>query len=53
MNKILVIGAKGQLGQSFQYWGPHFPHFKMLFKDLPEFNLLNQDQLDQKMGLNI
>ena len=46
MNKILVIGAKGQLGQSFQYWGPHFPHFKMLFKDLPEFNLLNQDQLE-------
>jgi dTDP-4-dehydrorhamnose reductase len=47
MTKILVIGAKGQLGQSFQYWGPHFPHFKMLFKDLPEFNLLDQDQLER------
>ena len=32
MNKILIIGAKGQLGQSFQYWAPHFPHFKFYFK---------------------
>ena len=47
MTKILVIGANGQLGQSFQYWGPHFLHFKMLFKDLPELNLLDQDQLER------
>ena len=47
MTKILVIGANGQLGQSFQYWAPHFPHFKMLFEDLPEFNLLDQDQLER------
>jgi len=46
MTKTLIIGANGQLGQSFQYLGPHFPHFKMLFKDLPEFNLLDQDQLE-------
>ena len=32
MTKVLVIGAKGQLGQSFQYWAPHFPHFKFFFK---------------------
>jgi dTDP-4-dehydrorhamnose reductase len=47
MTKILVIGAQGQLGQSFQYWAPHFPNFKILFKDLPEFNLLDQDQLER------
>lgn len=47
MTKILIIGANGQLGQSFQYWAPYFPHFKFFFKDLPEFNLLNQDQLEQ------
>jgi dTDP-4-dehydrorhamnose reductase len=47
MTKILVIGANGQLGQSFQYWAPHFPNFKILFKDLPEFNLLDQDQLER------
>ena len=47
MIKILVIGANGQLGQSFQYWAPHFPHFKFFFKDLPEFNLLDQEQLKQ------
>jgi len=47
MTKVLVIGAKGQLGQSFQYWAPHFPHFKFFFKDLPEFNLLDENQLEQ------
>ena len=47
MTKILVIGAKGQLGKSFQYWAPHFPHFEFIFKDLPEFNILNLEQLEQ------
>ena len=47
MIKILLIGAKGQLGQSIQYWASHFPHFKFSFKDLPEFNFLDQNQLDQ------
>ncbi|MGB2313406.1 MAG: dTDP-4-dehydrorhamnose reductase, partial [Flavobacteriaceae bacterium] len=47
MTKILVIGAKGQLGQSFQYWAPHFPDFEFFFKDLPEFNLLEHEQLEQ------
>ena len=45
MTKILVIGANGQLGQSFQYWAPYFPNFKIFFEDLPEFNLLDRDQL--------
>ena len=47
MIKILVIGANGQLGQSFQYWAPDFPHFKFFFKDLPEFDLLDHEQLEQ------
>ncbi len=47
MTKILVIGAKGQLGKSFQYWAPYFPHFEFIFKDLPEFNILNLEQLEQ------
>tara|TARA_B100001175_G_C19509020_1_gene642552 strand:+ start:179 stop:1039 length:861 start_codon:yes stop_codon:yes gene_type:complete len=47
MTKVLVIGAKGQLGQSFQYWAPHFPHFKFFFKDLPEFNLFDENQVEQ------
>lgn len=47
MTKILVIGANGQLGQSFQYWAPHSPNFKFSFKDLPELNLLDHDQLEQ------
>ena len=47
MTKILVIGAQGQLGQSFQYWAPHFPNFKILFKDLPELDLLDGDQLER------
>ena len=52
MNKILLIGAKGQLGQSFQYWAPHFPNFKFYFKDLPELNLLDQNQLKKFFNLN-
>ena len=47
MTKLLVIGAKGQLGQSFQYWAPHFPNFEFYFNDLPEFNLLDQGQMEQ------
>ncbi len=47
MTKILVIGASGQLGQSFQYWAPCFPNFKMLFKALPELDLLDGDKLER------
>ena len=47
MTKILVIGAKGQLGQSFQYWAPHFTDFEFFFKDLPEFNILKHQQLEK------
>ncbi len=47
MTKVLVIGSKGQLGQSFQNWAPHFPYFQFFFEDLPEFNLLDQGQMEQ------
>ena len=47
MTKILVIGAQGQLGQSFQYWAPYFPDFEFYFKDLPQFDLLDHQQLYQ------
>lgn len=52
MTKILVIGAQGQLGQSFQYWAPHFLDFEFFFKDLPKFNLLDHDQLEQYFKSN-
>ena len=47
MTKVLVIGAQGQLGQSFQYWAPHFPDFEFFFKDLPQLDLLDYHQLHQ------
>ena len=47
MTRILVIGAKGQLGQSFQYWAPHYPNFEFFFKDLPELNILDKEQLEK------
>lgn len=47
MTKILVIGTNGQLGQSFQYWARYFPNFKILFKDVPELDLLDGDQLER------
>ena len=46
MIKILVTGANGQLGQSFQYWAPAFVDFKFFFYDLPELNLLYHKQLE-------
>ena len=52
MTKILVIGAQGQLGQSFQYWAPHFLDFEFFFKDLPKLNLLDHDQLEQYFKSN-
>ena len=50
MTRVLVLGAGGQLGQSFQYWAPHFPDFEFLFKDLPEFNLLDHGQMEQYLN---
>ena len=46
MINILVTGANGQLGQSFQYWAPDFVDFKFYFYDLPELNLLDHKQLE-------
>ena len=46
MINILVTGANGQLGQSFQYWAPDFVDFKFYFCDLPELNLLDHKQLE-------
>ena len=47
MTKVLVIGAKGQLGQSFQYCATQFPGFEFFFKDLPQLDLLDNQQLHQ------
>ena len=52
MTKVLVIGAKGQLGQSFQYWAPYFNDFEFSLKDLPELNLLDHEQLEQYIKTN-
>jgi len=52
MTKILVIGSQGQLGKSFQYCATDFTDFEFFFKDLPEFNLLDQDQLEHFFKLN-
>lgn len=47
MPKILVIGARGQLGQSFRYWASDFAHFDFDFQDLPEFDLSQVEQLQR------
>jgi dTDP-4-dehydrorhamnose reductase len=39
------------LGQSYQYWAPHFPNFKIIFKALPELDLSDGDQLEQYFRL--
>ena len=47
MAKILVIGTKGKLGKSYQYWSPYYPNFEFFFKDLPELNILDKEQLEE------
>ena len=43
--RVLVIGAKGQLGQSFKYCSKNFSSFNFSFEDLPNFDLLDHEQL--------
>ena len=52
MNKILVIGAHGQLGQSFHHWAPQYPDFQFFFEDLPTFDLLNRESVVQYFESN-
>ncbi len=47
MNRVLVIGAHGQLGQSFRHWTPQYPNFQFFFEDLPAFDLLDREFLRQ------
>ena len=39
MNKILVTGAKGQLGSEIKMLAPNYPHFDFIFTDIDDFPL--------------
>lgn len=42
MIRILVTGSRGQLGSDLKALAPDFPHFDMLFTDLPELDLTDE-----------
>ena len=46
MKKILVIGAKGQLGSELQELSKDYP-FQFFFYDVAEMDITNKDLVDQ------
>jgi dTDP-4-dehydrorhamnose reductase len=51
MYKILVTGAKGQLGSEIQYLSPYFP-YKFIFTDIEDLDITDKSQLKQFLVLN-
>ena len=52
MTKILVTGANGQLGQSFQSLAEQFSNFEFIFTDLPEMDLCDIEKLQHYFKSN-
>ncbi len=50
MKKILVTGAKGQLGSELQVLGVNYPQFEWFFTDREELDLSNLTQLDTQLN---
>lgn len=50
MKKILVTGAKGQLGSELQVLGVNYPQFEWVFTDREELDLCNLTQLDAQLN---
>jgi dTDP-4-dehydrorhamnose reductase len=49
MKKILVTGAKGQLGSELQVLGPNYPQFDWVFTDWEELNLCDLEHLETEL----
>ncbi|MES2544627.1 MAG: dTDP-4-dehydrorhamnose reductase [Bacteroidota bacterium] len=49
MKKILVTGAKGQLGSELQVLGPNYPQFDWVFTDWEELNLCDLENLETEL----
>src|SRR5215212_7288737 len=47
MKKILVIGAKGQLGNEFQTLAPAYPSFQFFFYDVAEMDITKKELVEK------
>jgi dTDP-4-dehydrorhamnose reductase len=47
MRKIVVIGAKGQLGSEFQYLEKNYPSFQFYFYDVAEMDIVNRELVEK------
>jgi len=47
MRKIVVIGAKGQLGSEFQQLEKNYPSFKFYFYDVAEMDIVNRQLVER------
>ena len=43
---LLILGSNGQLGSEIRDISSHYKDFKFIFRDLPELDICNFDQLD-------
>ena len=47
MKKIIILGAKGQLGNEFQELEKQFPSFTFFFYDVAEMDIVNKDLVEK------
>jgi len=50
MKKIIILGAKGQLGNEFQELESHFPAFTFYFFDVAELDIVQADLVNKKIS---
>ena len=50
MRKIVVIGAKGQLGSEFQYLEKNYPSFQFYFYDVAEMDIVNRELVEKRIA---
>lgn len=50
MKKILVIGAKGQLGNEFQVLAKEYPSYHFYFYDIAELDIVNVELVNKSIG---
>ena len=50
MKKIIILGAKGQLGNEFQELESHFPKFRFYFFDVAELDIVQADLVNKTIS---
>ena len=51
MIKVLITGARGQLGSEFRFLSNSFPEIALIFTDVDDLNILDKDKMDRFLRL--